>query len=86
MGRGGGEEAVDAVGIFPEEADIVVADDQELEIQFPGNSVYDGHEAGDQVRTEPAVLLIQDQEPPMFPFRQLREGNEPQAHRDDIAD
>ena len=68
-GFGGRGQAVDPVGVFPKEIDIVVADDQELEIEFLGNGVDDGHEAGDQVRPEPAVLFIQDEKAAVFPVR-----------------
>ena len=54
------EETIDAVSIFPEEIDIMMADNQNLELEFLGNGVNNMHQARYQVRAKPAILLVQD--------------------------
>ena len=75
-----------SASLFPEEAEVVVADDQELEIESLGNGVDDGHEAGNQIRAEPTVLFIQNEKMAMFLDRELGTGDKAQTYGNNIAD
>ncbi|MEZ6125523.1 MAG: hypothetical protein R3C49_20440 [Planctomycetaceae bacterium] len=77
-------QAIDSIRMPQKTADIVVADHQDLKAEISAGLVDNLCQARNQIRMQPAVLLIQHQKTPMLFFVQSRNCEHSQAHRHDI--